>query len=95
MRCIYSQDALADLRDLSERITAHDPAAADRMLNRIEETIAALQTFPDISRTTDRLGVRVFAGSKRQPYRIVFRVRPNALEILRVWHHARDRRRPF
>lgn len=60
------------------------------MVQRIVTTGNALETFPERGRPTGVVGVReLIIGNT--PYLLVYRVAGKAVEILRVWHEARDR----
>lgn len=62
---------------------------ADRITERIEEAYDQLVAFPESGRTRDDIGHEARSLTVK-PYIIVYRVRPDAVEIMRVYHGARD-----
>ena len=91
-KIIWSDEAIADLRDLCTYIAQHDPQAAHRMGHGILNHVRILGSFPFIGPTYPR-GSR---GSLREivfrSYRIFYDVSETSwsVEILHVWHGARE-----
>jgi toxin ParE1/3/4 len=67
---------------------------ADRLIDRITERFWLLADFPDIGRKADDLapGVRCFPAGK---YLIYYRKTSRKIEILHVFHGARDQARAY
>lgn len=89
MTILWSAEAIADLVSLRNYISEHDPAAAQRTAQRIIDMIEkVLAQNPRIGRSGRVPGTREFvvAGT---PYIVPYRMRGDALEILRVYHGAR------
>jgi toxin ParE1/3/4 len=89
MKLLWTAPALADLAALHAHISADDPAAADKMLNRIlllAET--QLSRMPESGRLGRVPNTRelVATGS---PYFLPYRILDNAIQVLRVIHGAR------
>ncbi len=91
-KVIWSDAAIADLRDICSYIGRHDPQAAQRMGRGILDHVRILGSFPLIGPAYPR-GAR---GSLREivfrSYRIFYDVSETArsVEILHVWHGARE-----
>jgi len=91
-KVIWSEAAIADLRDICSYIARHDPQAANRMGHGILDHVRILASFPFIGPTYPR-GSR---GSLREivfrSYRIFYDVceEQSVVEILHVWHGARE-----
>jgi toxin ParE1/3/4 len=91
-KVIWSDAAIADLRDICSYIARHDPQAAQRMGRGILDHVRILGSFPLIGPAYPR-GAR---GSLREivfrSYRIFYDVSETArsVEILHVWHGARE-----
>ena len=90
-RVVWSETALADLRDLVRYIARDDRQVAKRFGDLIVTKVQSLQTFPRIGRIVpeyrdDRLRELIMA-----PYRIVYEIDDEimTLAILRIWHGAR------
>jgi toxin ParE1/3/4 len=90
MSVSYSRRALAQLDGIFEYVARDDPAAAKRLIQRIEQLIQLLGRFPLMGRTTNRQNVRIF-GVPGYPYLVFYRIFPesNEIRVLRVRHAAR------
>lgn len=90
MRIRWLRTALANLDQEAEYIAADDPRAAARIMARIREAVERLATHPWSGRPGRVPGTResIVPGT---PYLVPYRVRGNAVEILRVFHGARRR----
>lgn len=86
-RVKWLRQALANLDQAAAFIAQDDPAAASRMVLRIEQAVAQLARHPDMGRPGRVASTRelVVPGT---PYLIPYRVAGNDLEILRVLHGA-------
>lgn len=92
MRVRYTARAYRDIADLITWIEAENPAAAGRVARRIEATISLLATMPTMGRpTTPELSdsVRQFPV-RSYPYLIVYRITAETIDIITVFHTARD-----
>ena len=88
MRVRWLRRALANLDAEAEYIAVDDPAAAGRVVLRILRAVGLLKKNPALGRAGRVAGTRelVVAGT---PYVVPYRVRGEAVEILRVFHAAR------
>ncbi len=88
MRVRWLRTALANLDAEAEYIAEDNPAAAGRVVLRILRAVDLLKKNPAMGRAGRVVGTRelVVAGT---PYIVPYRVRGEALEILRVFHAAR------
>ena len=80
--------ALKDLEAIYDYLANDDPAAAKRVVQRIEESIGRLLIIPMSGRPGIAKGTRL----PRLPYIVVHRVRGEIVDILAVLHTARRRR---
>lgn len=89
LRLIRTRQAEEDLIDIWTFIAEDDPAAADRLLDRIDEVCGHLAENPKLgpARPELRPGLRTMIVAR---YLILYRVMPNCVEIVRVVHGARD-----
>jgi toxin ParE1/3/4 len=90
VRVRWLRAALENLNAEAEYIGRDNPAAAARMVSRVEEAVAGLAAHPAIGRPGRVHGTRelVVPGT---PYIIPYRVRADTVEILRVFHGKRKR----
>ena len=88
MRVRWLRRALRNLDEEAEYIARDDPDAASRTVQRIASAIEQLTTQPASGRVGRVPGTRelVITGT---PYIVPYRVRADAVEILRVFHAAR------
>jgi toxin ParE1/3/4 len=83
----WLDDAVHDLQSLHRYIAQENPSAANRIAKRILSAINLLPDQPGIGRQGRALNTRELIVSGT-PYIIPYRVRNNAIEILRVFHGA-------
>lgn len=88
MRVRWLRAALANLEAEGDYIAEDNPAAADRFVQRIFRATDLLAKNPAMGRPGRVAGTRELVIGDT-PYIIPYRVRANAVEILRVFHAAR------
>jgi toxin ParE1/3/4 len=88
VRVRWLRTALTNLDAEAEYIAEDNPAAAGRTVQRILRAVKLLEKNPAVGRAGRVAGTRelVVAGT---PYILPYRVRGEAVEILRVFHGAR------
>jgi toxin ParE1/3/4 len=87
----YKKRALGDIEQIHRYIAGFDPAAAKRVVQRIENAIGRLNILPLSGRPGVVSGTRLLAVPG-VPYIVVHRVRNDAVDIIAVLHTARKRR---
>ena len=80
--------ALANLGAEAAFIALDNPAAAARVVDTIARTVELLARNPGLGRPGRVEGTRELVVANT-PYLVPYRVRNNAVEILRVFHGAR------
>jgi toxin ParE1/3/4 len=88
VKVVWLKRAVADLARARGHIARDNPAAAQRVAERVKEAVARLEAFPGIGRQGRVPGTRELVVSGT-PFVIPYRVRENTVEILRVLHGAR------
>lgn len=88
MELRWLDDALADITEIYDYIAADDPMAAARVVERIQEAVRLLARVPHRGRPGRWPGTRELVIA-RTSYIVPYRVRGDAIEILRVFHTAR------
>ena len=78
-----------DFFEIWATIADDDPAAADRMADRIADAGRKLAEWPYLgpAREDLRSGLRYFVVS---PYLLFYRVTPDGVDIVRIVHGARE-----
>jgi plasmid stabilization system protein ParE len=90
VQVVWTAPALSDLAEIRAYIGRDNPAAASRVAVSLVAAADSLEFFPRRGRPTDEPEIRELVAV--HPYIIVYRVKDDGVEILRVWHGARLRR---
>lgn len=88
MRVRWLRTALANLNAEAEYISQDSPAAAARTVAAIVNAVENLKRFPASGRPGRVPGTRELVVSGT-PYIVPYRVRSDAVELLRIFHGAR------
>jgi plasmid stabilization system protein ParE len=92
MRVVIEESAIADIDGLAAWIAKDSPQRARSMVERILETIARLNLFPEMGHkgVDDGTYERVVSGT---PYIVAYEIqrKPSAVLVIAVVHGARDR----
>jgi toxin ParE1/3/4 len=86
-RIIWSAEARNNLRSIFSYVSAFNTSAAARLARRLQTAADSLAEHPERGRETPR-GLRELAVI--HPYLIRYRVRDDAIIILRIRHGARE-----
>jgi len=89
VRVKWLHTALANLDAEAEFIARENPAAAGRVVAAINRAVERLRRYPALGRPGRVIGTRelIVPGT---PYIVPYRVRNDAVEVLRVFHAARQ-----
>jgi addiction module RelE/StbE family toxin len=87
----YKARALRHIESIHRRVAANDPAAAKRVILRIQHSVSRLERHPFSGRSGVVAGTRIVVVPGL-PYVAVYRVREQFVDILAVLHTARRRR---
>ncbi len=85
MQIVWTEPALRDLAAARAYIALDKPSAADTQVRRVLLAVEGLLRFPESGRPGRRAGTRELVVS-RTPYLVPYRLRGDAIEILRVLH---------
>ena len=87
-------DAERDLEEMYDYIAAHDsPAKADYVLDRVEEIVGSLSTFPErgsYPKELAPLGMREYRQTFFKPCRVIYRVLGQHVYIFLIANGRRD-----
>jgi toxin ParE1/3/4 len=88
-QCIYSPAARLDLLEIFDYIARDRPTAAQRLIERLEETCQWLAFEREMGERADRIrpGSRMFTVGS---YVIFYEVVADDIRVLRIVHGARD-----
>ena len=85
----WTRPALADLVEAQNYIAKDNPSAAEAAAKRVWDAANSLCNHPEIGRQGHVQGTREWPVGQT-PYLIVYRIKDETVEILRVWHGRRN-----
>lgn len=92
MRVVFLPLAVEDLADIRAYIAVNNPQAAQKVAGRLKQLIRELAVMPNLGRAGRVFGTRELVTPKigQTAYIVVYRIRDDRLEILRVIAGMRD-----
>ncbi len=87
---ILSPEAAADLEEIAEYIASENVDAAIRVLAEIRKAMERLTDTPEIGHSREDLTSEPFRFWPVRRYLVIYRASPEAVEVSRVLHGARD-----
>ena len=90
MQVRWSMPAAEDLEQICEWIERDNPESARRVARTIYDECARLKDFPNLGRASRRIAGRRELTFAPLPYIVVYQVKPDAVEISRIFHGAQD-----
>lgn len=84
-----TSQALTDLEDIADFLAKEYPAIAPRIEDEFRRIFALAAEFPRLGRPGPRPGTRELPV-RRYPYIVIFRAAGEHIDILRIFHTARD-----
>lgn len=88
-RVIWAPQAIADVEAIRTYVARDSAHYADLLVERIVAAVGRLETFPRSGRVVPEVGDEALREVVYGNYRIVYRVKSEAIEILTVFHGAR------
>jgi addiction module RelE/StbE family toxin len=89
-RVTWSPEALDDVEAIAEYIERDSPAYARAVVQKILATTRKLQRFPRAGRTVPELGDDAMRELLVYSYRVIYRVRDQAVLVVAVIHGKRE-----
>ncbi len=89
MKVRWTRPALTDLIEAQTYFSQDNPEMARTIAQRLWDSTRRLADNPQIGRPGHATGTREWVVS-HTPYLIVYRLREETIEILRLWHTRRD-----
>ena len=90
MQVRWSIPAAEDLEHICEWIERDNPDAGRRVARTIYDECGRLKDFPNLGRASRRMARRRELTVAPLPYIVVYQVKPDAVEISRIFHGAQD-----
>jgi plasmid stabilization system protein ParE len=88
VKVVWSDRALRSLADIHSHISADSLDAANRTVDAILKRGDRLAQFPHLGRVVERYAQPDIRELVESPYRIVYRVRSESVEVIDVFHSA-------
>jgi toxin ParE1/3/4 len=89
MNVHWTEAALADLRAAQEYLARHSPQYAQGLVDRIFDKAGELATQPLLGAEVPEYGEETLRELFEHPYRIIYRVLENQVDIVAVVHASR------
>jgi addiction module RelE/StbE family toxin len=89
MKLRWTPAASDDLQSINDYLKANYPHYRAATVRKLYESVLALRQFPFRGRPGREENTRELVFSPL-PYIAVYRVTPNSVEVLRIYHAARD-----
>lgn len=89
MKVRWTRPALIDFVEAQAYVAKDNPQAARVIAQRLWDATRALADHPQIGRAGHASGTREWVVA-HTPFLIVYRLRDETVEILRLWHARRD-----
>jgi len=90
MRVHWTENALKHLLDIYEYISENSPTYARRMVDRLTSRSEQIAAFPQSGRRVPEYTAEDIREIVERPYRIIYRVKSDQIDILAVVHGARQ-----
>jgi len=88
-RVVWSAAANADLDDVDAYVSTRSPSSAQRLIQKLREAADGLRDFPYAARMVPELEDPNRRETFVYDYRLIYRVEPDRIRILRVVHGRR------
>lgn len=92
MRLVWSRRATRDAEHAAEWIAKDRPDGALEWLDGLHAAVLRLQQFPFSGHVLPEIPLAARREIPYRGYRVIYRLRPDAIDILRVAHARRDLR---
>lgn len=89
MRLRWTQRALDEFENAHDYIAQDNPGAAQEIAQRILDATLKLLDHPHIGRVGEDEDTREWRV-QRTPYLLVYAIKDDVIELLRVWHTKRE-----
>lgn len=86
---VWSPQALKDLESIRGYIAQDSVRYAELVVARIVSSVERLRSFPESGRVVPELNRPEIREVIVRPYRVVYRIRPSAVEIATVFRASR------
>jgi len=89
VKIVWTQQAIDDLKSIHDYISAESKVYAKRMIEKLIACVHQLERFPESGRIVPELGQNSIRELIEGNYRIVYKINPDHIGIVRIHHSAR------
>lgn len=89
MNVLWTEAALADLRIVEATIARHSPGYAQAMVERIFTRVDDLASLPRLGPIVREFNEETLRELFEDPYRIIYRILDDRIDVVAVVHGAR------
>jgi len=89
VKVIWTEFALDDLKSIHEYISKDSKPYADKFLEKLISRVGQLEKFPNSGRPNPEFNSEKIRELIEENYRIVYKINPDHIGIVRVHHAAR------
>jgi plasmid stabilization system protein ParE len=82
----WTEHAVAQLESIAEYVSLSSPVYAEQLLDRIARRLDQAREFPESGRVVPEFARPDIRELIEWPYRLVYRVHPDTIEVLSVLH---------
>ena len=88
----WTEQAVNQLGTVAEHISLASPIYAEQVVERLVARLRQAQDFPLSGRLVPELSQTDLRELIEAPYRVIYRVRPTAIEVIAILHGRQDLR---
>ncbi len=89
MQVHWTENAIKHLLDIYEYISENSPIYARSMVDRLTRRSEQIGDFPSSGRRVPEYDANDIREVIEKPYRIIYRIKPDQIDVLAVVHSAR------
>ena len=86
----WTEHAVAQLASIAEYVSLSSPVYAEHLVDRLAQRLDQACEFPESGRVVPELGRAEIRELIEWPYRLVYRVHADAIEVLSVLHGRQE-----
>ncbi|MGH3088831.1 MAG: type II toxin-antitoxin system RelE/ParE family toxin [Rubrobacteraceae bacterium] len=90
MRVNWTETAIEHLSGIQAYVAQNSPAYARRIVDRLTRRSRQIAQFPYSGRAVPELDLPQVREVLEGPYRIIYRIRPDQIDVLAVIHSAQQ-----
>ena len=88
----WTEQAVEQLGAIADYLSQTSPVYAEALVSRVADQLQRLRRFPEIGRVVPEAAASNVREVIEWPYRIIYRIRSDAVEVIAVVHVRRDLR---